>query len=51
LPEPFGGLKRREGDWYASSYDAPLQDIIAEAVRNFCDSFEQHVIPKLNKAK
>src|SRR4051812_457517 len=37
LPRPFSGLGRRNGDWYASSYDAPLQNIISEAVKHFCD--------------
>ena len=49
LPKPVGSLKRRKGDWYALSYDVPLQNIISEAVKHFCDCFEQHVIPKLNK--
>jgi hypothetical protein len=49
LPKPLPGLKRRKGDWYASSYDVPQANIICEAVNHFCDSFEQHVIPKLNK--
>lgn len=47
---PPAGLQRRQGDWYASSYDVPMQSIISEAVNHFCDTFEQHVLPKLNKA-
>lgn len=40
-------LKRQEGHWYAPSYDVPLKAIIAKAVQDFSDSFEQHVVPKL----
>jgi hypothetical protein len=42
-------LGRREGDWYASSYDRPLAEIVAEAASHFCDVFEQYVIPKLHR--
>ena len=46
---PMPTLRRKEKDWYASSYDRPLADIITEAVTDFCDVFEQHVIPKLHR--
>ena len=49
LPGPPSILERRRGDWYASSYDLPFDSVIAEAVKHFCDTFEQHVIPKLNR--
>jgi hypothetical protein len=49
LPEPISHLKRRSDDWYASSYTVPFTDIASEAIENFCDIFEQHVIPKLNR--
>jgi len=50
LPTPPAGLlQRQQGDWYATSYDVPMQNIISEAVKHFSDTFEQNVIPKLNK--
>ena len=39
--------QRQPNDWYASSYDVPLSDVIREAVAHFSDTFEQHVVPKL----
>jgi hypothetical protein len=48
LPQPVSTLERRRGDWYASSYDVPFEKVIDDAVQHFCDTFEQHVIPKLN---
>lgn len=46
---PMPPLRRKEKDWYASSYDRPLAEIIAEAVTDFSDVFEQYVIPKLRR--
>jgi hypothetical protein len=46
---PMRFLQRKEKDWYASSYDLPLAEIITEAVNDFCDVFERYVIPKLHR--
>jgi len=45
--EPFNPLSRREGDWYASNYDVPFAEIVAEAEANFSDAFAKFVLPKL----
>ena len=45
--EPFNPFSRREGDWYASNYEAPFAEIVAEAETDFSDTFAKHVLPKL----
>jgi hypothetical protein len=50
LTQQAGGEQGKslpEIDWYASSYDIPLQEIIAEAEAHFSNAFARDVLPKL----
>jgi hypothetical protein len=43
------GIERQPDHWYAMSYDGGLRQVIGEAVQDFSDTFERHVIPKLHR--